>query len=68
MKSPLNVFLIVFIFVANTAIAEPPPIIDYESRFHPMIGKNGIVASQESHASKIGLQVLNNGGNESIQP
>ena len=39
------------------------PVIDYERRFHPVIGRSGIVASQESRASAIGLQVLKNGGN-----
>jgi len=40
-----------------------PAIIDYESRFHPVIGRRGIVASQERRASEIGLQVLRDGGN-----
>ncbi|NNE93426.1 MAG: gamma-glutamyltransferase [Verrucomicrobiales bacterium] len=49
--------------IALSAPAEPPPIIDYESRFHPVIGKRGIVSSQELRASEIGLHVLKDGGN-----
>jgi len=39
------------------------PIIDYQSRFHPVIGKRGMVAAQESRAAEIGLAVLKDGGN-----
>lgn len=49
--------------MAQASFAEPPAILDYDSRFHPVMGKNGIVSSQEMRASEIGLQVLKDGGN-----
>ena len=46
-----------------TPLSTSAPIIDYDRRFHPVIGKNGIVAAQETTAAEIGLQVLKDGGN-----
>ncbi len=63
MKLILHLILLVSVLFGQTTFAEPSAIIDYESRFHPAIGKNGIVSSQERLASEIGLQVLKNGGN-----
>jgi len=63
MKSVFHPILLLSVFFVQTTFAEPPVIIDYESRFHPVIGKNGIVSSQERLASEIGLQVLKDGGN-----
>jgi gamma-glutamyltranspeptidase / glutathione hydrolase len=51
------------ILPVGAASSELPPIIDYQSRFHPVIGQNGIVSSQEARASEIGLRVLKDGGN-----
>ena len=68
-KSPFHLLLIPLL-LSHSVIAETPTknksaplILDYESRFHPVIGNNGIVSSQESRASEIGLQVLKDGGN-----
>ncbi|MCL4107249.1 UNVERIFIED_CONTAM: hypothetical protein GTU68_017133 [Idotea baltica] len=63
MKCFITLFALSSIFLSQITIAEPPAIIDYESRFHPVIGVNGIVSSQEARASEIGLQVLKDGGN-----
>jgi gamma-glutamyltranspeptidase / glutathione hydrolase len=63
MKTALPIFLVISILRAQVAFAAAPPIIDYKSRFHPVIGRNGIVSSQEARASEIGLQVLKDGGN-----
>ena len=37
--------------------------IDYESPFHPTVGKSGMVVSQNYLSSDIGLEILNKGGN-----
>ena len=63
MRIAFYYFVVLSLFRAQTAIAEPPPTFDYRSRFHPVVGRNGIVSSQESRASEIGLQALRNGGN-----
>ena len=39
------------------------PIVDYQSVYHPTIGKNGMVVSQRLLASQIGANILQNGGN-----
>ncbi|MGB0895570.1 MAG: gamma-glutamyltransferase, partial [Parashewanella sp.] len=40
-----------------------PPLLEYSSIVHPVIARNGMVASQEQLASQIGADILKNGGN-----
>lgn len=51
------------IFSVASLNAEPQPILYPDSRFHPVIGKNGMVVSQENLASKVGADILAQGGN-----
>ena len=37
--------------------------IDYESPYHPVVGKSGMVVSQNYLSSDIGVEILNKGGN-----
>lgn len=39
------------------------PIITYDSRFHPVLARKGMVVSQDFYASEAGLEVLKLGGN-----
>jgi gamma-glutamyltranspeptidase/glutathione hydrolase len=39
------------------------PIIRYDDLRHPILGANGMVSSQNAHASEVGAQVLADGGN-----
>jgi gamma-glutamyltranspeptidase/glutathione hydrolase len=41
----------------------PPPIISGWARALPVLAKNGMVASQEARASRIGVEILEHGGN-----
>lgn len=41
----------------------PVAIFDYSSRFQPILGKKGMVASQEKLASRVGLDMIRQGGN-----
>ncbi len=50
------------ILTANP-LAQEKPIYNSEDIFHPIIAKNGMVASQETLATQAGLQVLKEGGN-----
>ena len=50
------------IFTGNTC-AQNIPLYSSKDIFHPVIAKNGIVASQEELATQAGLQVLKEGGN-----
>lgn len=62
-KRLLPFALCLILFSNSTGRADSIVILDYKSRFHPVIGTNGIVSSQEALASQIGLDVLKNGGN-----
>ncbi|MDJ0662693.1 MAG: gamma-glutamyltransferase [Crocosphaera sp.] len=59
--------LFIFIFCLHVipikVTAQDAPIYDYQAIFHPVISKNGMVASQEDLATQAGLQVLKEGGN-----
>ena len=55
----LTILLLILIFSMPNAA----PLYRSESRSHPVIGKNGMVSTQEKHASEVGLQVLKEGGN-----
>ncbi|MEC8677950.1 MAG: gamma-glutamyltransferase, partial [Candidatus Margulisiibacteriota bacterium] len=59
MKIYLHIILI--IITINTCFAAP--IIKRNAIHHPVIATNGMVASQEQHATEVGLNVLKNGGN-----
>ncbi len=57
-------FLTVFAFmlVIGPVAAQERPIVDYNTLFHPVVGKNGMVSSQEAVASRVGLDILKAGG------
>ena len=39
------------------------PIVRYADLRHPVFGANGMVSSQNAHATEVGAQVLADGGN-----
>lgn len=51
----------------DSAIADPAqntvPIIDYQQRFLPIVGRNGMVVAPEKIAAEVGLSILQAGGN-----
>ncbi len=62
------------VFISFTALLQPAvqarqaadaqlPIIDYRSRFLPVVAEHGMVAGPEVLASEIGKQILQQGGN-----
>ncbi|HAC64341.1 MAG TPA: gamma-glutamyltransferase, partial [Cyanothece sp. UBA12306] len=67
MKKITKVLLIICFlnlnFCTTPVKAQDRPLYDYEAIFHPVISKNGMVASQEDLATKAGLEVLKEGGN-----
>lgn len=65
-KVYLIVFAISFIVTisVNAGLTQSSiPLYDTESIFHPVVGKNGMVSSQEKLATEAGLKVLQEGGN-----
>ena len=57
---PLFAFLI---FSLKTLVADSLPTIEYSSINHPVISQTGKVVSQRKSASKVGAEILRNGGN-----
>ena len=55
-------FLSVLIFISLNAFAKQS-YIDYVSPYHPVVGKSGMVVSQNNLSSDIGIEILNKGGN-----
>ena len=51
------------LIAAPAALAQQSPIYAERDLIHPVYGQNGMVATQEAEASRIGLEVLQNGGN-----
>ena len=48
---------------AQTAPPAPAPIITNAARFHPVVARNGMVAAQEKRATRVGVEILQAGGN-----
>ncbi len=62
-RKSLFIFLLSWQFFTGNAAAQDTPIYSSEAIFHPVIAKNGMVASQEELATEAGLEVLKEGGN-----
>ena len=52
--------LLIFISLSTSA---QQSYIDYLSPYHPIVGKSGMVVSQNNLSSDIGIEILNKGGN-----
>jgi hypothetical protein len=57
-----------FSIVGSGAMAQAPdqpqtPIIDYQTRFLPVVAKHGMVVGPEKLASEVGTTILKQGGN-----
>ena len=60
--------LVVAAFAATAALAQtappaPAPIITNAARVLPVVARNGMVATQEKHATRVGVEILRQGGN-----
>ncbi len=56
-------WLAVFTAVGSIQAQTSTPIITYNTQFHPVLARKGMVVSQDMHASEAGLEVLKLGGN-----
>lgn len=52
-----------FLFVSSLSFAQNAPLVSYDAVSRPTLGLNGMVVSQEYHASEAGLAMLKKGGN-----
>ena len=55
--------LIVLSILPGTAIAQERAILSGKDIFHPVFARNGMVASQEATATRVGVEILKAGGN-----
>ena len=47
----------------NGIAGDKAPLLNFDARILPNIATKGMVASQESRATKVGVEILNQGGN-----
>ncbi|MBN9674097.1 gamma-glutamyltransferase [Roseibium aggregatum] len=59
----LSAALLLFAGVAPPLAAEDAPIYSLKDRFSPVVAQNGMVASQEAVATRVGVEILKKGGN-----
>lgn len=59
----LNVITIYIVSIAVGYADLNKTLFETTQRFHPQIGLNGAVATQEQYATQVGLEILKNGGN-----
>ena len=60
--------LLIAVFAASVAFGQPAPpapapIIANAARVLPVAARNGMVATQEKHATRVGVEILRQGGN-----
>ncbi len=56
-------FLLLLILLLPGRVAAEQAILSAQDIFHPVLGTQGMVASQEATATRVGLKVLKGGGN-----
>ena len=54
--------IFIFFFISNIVLAQAP-IYSGQSIHHPLVAENGMVASQHHEATKVGIEILKQGGN-----
>jgi gamma-glutamyltranspeptidase/glutathione hydrolase len=59
----LILFLSFFLYSAGAVFAQTDGFRTGEDRVHPVLGRSGMVATQEAHATRVGLDILQRGGN-----
>ena len=64
MNSPLkNMLLLILVLGSPFGWTQQAVIQSYADRFHPVYAQHGMVASQEAQATRIGVAILEQGGN-----
>ncbi len=66
LKKVISCFLALLLLLISfkpLVFAQQGGIYSQMDVFHPVVGRNGMVASQEANATRIGLQILEDGGN-----
>lgn len=61
--STVSAALVVLSLGSTSLLAQDAPIYSFKDRFHPVTAQNGMVASQEVVATRVGVEILKEGGN-----
>ena len=59
----MKILLFILSFSISLESISQQSYIDYVSPYHPVVGKSGMVVSQNNLSSDIGVEILNKGGN-----
>ena len=59
----IKLFLFLILLSTAGAIGQDDPLYSREARFHPVVARNGMVATESKYATQAGLKVLEEGGN-----
>ena len=62
-KSLIMIGLFIYSTASATAQQSAPPLLEFTSITHPVTAKNGMVSSQVTLASQIGVDIMKQGGN-----
>ena len=62
-RTPARLFALLLLLLPTVAGAQSSAIISNKDRHHPVYAANGMVASQEARATKVGVDILARGGN-----
>ena len=55
--------LFILILILNFSLRAQSPIFSSKALHHPIVAKNGMVASQHPLATQVGIEILEKGGN-----
>jgi gamma-glutamyltranspeptidase / glutathione hydrolase len=61
--SSISAAVVFMTFSLQPLGAQETPIYSFKDRFHPVTAQNGMVASQEAVATRVGVEILKEGGN-----
>ncbi len=61
--SSLKFLVLIILISISQAFGQENPLYRSEARFHPVVARSGMVATENKYATQAGLQVLKEGGN-----
>ena len=61
--SGFGLFFLLILISTTQIFGQADPLYSGEARFHPVVAKSGMVATENKYATQAGLQVLKEGGN-----
>jgi len=61
--SSLKFLLLIILISISQTFGQENPLYRREARFHPVVARSGMVATENKYATQAGLQVLKEGGN-----